>query len=161
MAYLANNEELLQQAQLEKDGVNFEMNDDDSRPTVNISRISEVSRSKENSEPHSNQKYFKQNTSKNIRNDSESMTVKHTNSNNKIIPQDSYKVSSVGSKPEDEDEYLIGQKTESIEMNNRPNTASNNRLRQIEEPIKKKKESRLPLGCLLLLPAICLLHCVI
>lgn len=127
MAYLASNEEFLQgeegnqMAQMENINQNhlmdpqYDMNFcDDSKPTVNISRISEVSRSKENSEPHSHQKYLRQHTnnSKNLKNDSESMTVKQTNSNNKLIP-DSYGGDS--HQVEDED-YILDQNTESVQL---------------------------------------------
>jgi hypothetical protein len=168
MAYLANNEELLeaQNEQIDQDNMNAEPNIDESRPTVNISRISEVSRSKENSEPHSNPKLNKQqNNSKNMRNDSEILTVKHTQSN-KLIPQDSYlpsKVSSVDSKllneqynqdidNLEEEEYILDENTESVELEmkiekNRPNISNSNYInkvqtRALEESNRSKNASK-------------------
>jgi hypothetical protein len=155
MAYLANNEELLAEQQEDMQNLNnysdqmnnmnfyghSEMEEDDSKPAVNISRISEVSRSKENSEPHSNNKIFKNNmtsNSKNYRNDSHSLTVKHTNSNNRggATLGDSYgpsKISSVESKfnndvlptqevnedydeEREDNEYMFDQNTESMDL---------------------------------------------
>jgi hypothetical protein len=105
MTYLVNNqEELIHQEQ--NDGNqdyfdNMENRNDqiEQSKSVNISRISEVSRSKENSEPHSNNKLFKQiiNTSKNQEKKSDSVTVKPlTTSVHKItsLEEDSQKYSS-------------------------------------------------------------------
>lgn len=105
MTYLVNNQDdMMQQEQNDGNQDYFQnidnLNDQaDQSKSVNISRISEVSKSKENSEPHSNNKLFKQviNTSNNQERKSESGIIKPLNtSQHKItsLEEDSEKYSS-------------------------------------------------------------------
>jgi len=146
MAYLASNEELLAENQMEQDSqmkMNFysnsQLEESDSRPAVNISRISEVSRSKENSEP--NQKYIKNNITKDskLKNESNSVTVKNTNSNK--FQGDSYgpsiesKRNRHAQNQNDGEDYPFGQNTESVEIDVDGSSKSlkiNNKLKDLK-----------------------------
>jgi hypothetical protein len=106
MTYIVNNQDEMLQQQEQNDNQDYFQNienpndqAEEQSKSVNISRISEVSRSKENSEPHSNNKLFNKiiNTSKNQERKSESVTIKQMNtSQHKItsLDEDSEKYSS-------------------------------------------------------------------
>lgn len=147
MAYLASNEELMAENQMEQDSqmkMNFysnsQLEESDSRPAVNISRISEVSRSKENSEP--NQKYFKNNITKDskLKNESYSVTIKNTNSNK--FQGDSYGPSIESKRNRqaqnqnyDVEDYPFGQNTESVEIDvngSHKSLKANNKLKDLK-----------------------------
>ena len=106
MTYLVNNqEEINPQEQNEFNEDYFEKIEDpaeqlEQSKSVNISRISEVSKSKENSEPHSNNKLFKQNINNSKK--SESVTIKPQNSGH-------HKVTSL---EEESSKYSMGRKND-------------------------------------------------
>jgi len=128
MTYLVNNQDELMQQEPNDDNQDYfqdmknRNNQIEQSKSVNISKISEVSRSKENSEPHSNNKLFKQiiNTSKNQGKKSESPVLKPLNTS----------VHKVSSLEEDSHKYI------SSELNNNYRTD----LRVSDEKFEEEEE---------------------